>query len=384
MESPQSREGVAESGCPDRQEVSQQNVRGSDSRAVTLKPAFASPYAFYSSLHERYLLHLNDDPFSLEAFMTQHLKMGGAYWALTALWLLGNGSGAGPSSKAGDTKNASVASNASVFLERERELCDWVLSCQHPSGGFAQGPGQDPHITSTHYALLLLVGMNKLHLVDTARVAAWVKNLKTPAGGFKGDEWGECDTRFAYCGVASLTLVGHLDRETANETALYVQRCRNSDGGFGWIPGGESHAASVFCCLAALALSEGLSCVDKEQLALWLLDRQVGGGGFNGRPEKAPDVCYSFWILASLCILGYMDWVDTKGLTEFILQAQDDEEGGIADRPGDVSDVFHTYFGIAALSLMQTVPGIHKVHPVLSLPCDVVRRANLPQCVLWE
>nr|CEL77812.1 TPA: geranylgeranyl transferase type II beta subunit, putative [Toxoplasma gondii VEG] len=383
MESPQSEEGDREgSGCLDGKETFPKNVKGGDTGAAILKPAFPSEYAFYRSLHERYLLHLNDDPFSLEAFLTQHLKMGGAYWALTTLWLLGNGSGTGSSWS--EVKSASVACEASVFLKREKELCDWVLSSQHHAGGFAQGPGQDPHITSTHYALLLLVGMNKLHLVDTDKVAAWVKSLQTPAGGFKGDEWGECDTRFAYCGVASLTLIGQLDRKTAEGTALYVQRCRNSDGGFGWIPGGESHAASVFCCLAALALCESLGCVDKEQLALWLIERQVEGGGFNGRPEKAPDVCYSFWILASLCILGYMDWVDTKGLTEFILQAQDEEDGGIADRPGDVSDVFHTYFGTAALSLMQTVPGIHKVHPVLSLPCDVVRRSDLPQCVLWE
>lgn len=26
---------------------------------------------------------------------------------------------------------------------------------------------------------------------------------------------------------------------------------------------------------------------------------------------------------------------------------QDDENGGIADRPGDMADVFHTFFGVA-------------------------------------
>lgn len=28
---------------------------------------------------------------------------------------------------------------------------------------------------------------------------------------------------------------------------------------------------------------------------------------------------------------------------------QDDENGGIADRPGDMADVFHTFFGVAGI-----------------------------------
>ncbi|PHJ22308.1 rab geranylgeranyl transferase type ii beta subunit [Cystoisospora suis] len=345
------------------------------------EPNFRSKYVFYCSLHKDYLLHLDDDPYSLEAFLTNHLKMGGAYWGLTAMWLLGCGSGAAGEDccRIREGRNYQAA-----VLSREQELCEWVLSSQHTGGGFAQGPGQEPHITSTHYALLLLAGLNKLSMVERDKTANWVKSLMTSAGAFRGDEWGECDSRFAYCAVASLTLLDRLDRRTARATALYIQKCKNADGGFAWVPGGESHAASAFCCLAALALCEGLGCVNKEKLATWLIERQTEAGGFNGRPEKAPDVCYSFWILASLCIIGYADWVDTRSLTEFILQAQDADTGGIADRPGDVSDVFHTYFGIAALSLMQTVQGIQEIHPVLSLPQSVVRRAHLPQCILWR
>ena len=36
--------------------------------------------------------------------------------------------------------------------------------------------------------------------------------------------------------------------------------------------------------------------------------------------------------------------------------------GGIADRPGDMVDVFHTLFGIAGLSLLG-YPGLRKVDP---------------------
>jgi len=41
---------------------------------------------------------------------------------------------------------------------------------------------------------------------------------------------------------------------------------------------------------------------------------------------------------------------------------QDPELGGIADRPDDMVDVFHTVFGIAGLSLIN-YPDLQEVDP---------------------
>ena len=50
------------------------------------------------------------------------------------------------------------------------------------------------------------------------------------------------------------------------------------------------------------------------------------------------------------------DYINLEALRKYILHCQDLEEdgtgGGIADRPGNETDVFHTFFGLAALSLM--------------------------------
>lgn len=37
---------------------------------------------------------------------------------------------------------------------------------------------------------------------------------------------------------------------------------------------------------------------------------------------------------------------------------QDEDDGGISDRPEDMTDVYHTFFGIAGLSLMGYVLGL--------------------------
>ncbi len=55
---------------------------------------------------------------------------------------------------------------------------------------------------------------------------------------------------------------------------------------------------------------------------------------------------------------------------------QDPDGGGIADRPGDMVDVFHTVFGLAGLSLLG-YPGLQDVDPVYCMPADLIERMGL-------
>ena len=52
---------------------------------------------------------------------------------------------------------------------------------------------------------------------------------------------------------------------------------------------------------------------------------------------------------------------------------QDEEDGGISDRPEDMVDVYHTFFGIAGLSLMGFT-GLQQVDPTFALPAAVIDR----------
>ena len=38
-------------------------------------------------------------------------------------------------------------------------------------------------------------------------------------------------------------------------------------------------------------------------------------------------------------------------------RCQDEEDGGIAERPGNLADIFHTFFGVAGLSLLGHFDG---------------------------
>ncbi|XP_065862821.1 geranylgeranyl transferase type-2 subunit beta 1-like isoform X4 [Euphorbia lathyris] len=200
-----------------------------------------------------------------------------------------------------------------------------------------------------------------------------VAGLQNEDGSFSGDEWGEVDTRFSYIAICCLSLLHRLDKINVEKAVNYILRCKNMDGGFGCTPGGESHAGQIFCCVGALAITGSLHHVDKDLLGWWLCERQVKSGGLNGRPEKLPDVCYSWWVLSSLIIIDRVHWINKEKLIKFILNCQDTEKGGISDRPDDAVDVFHTYFGVAGLSLLE-YPGVKPIDPAYALPVQVINK----------
>ncbi|KAL9046588.1 MAG: hypothetical protein Q9214_000612 [Letrouitia sp. 1 TL-2023] len=265
--------------------------------------------------HVKYIQSLDRRKDELEYWLTEHLRLNGVYWGLTALHLLGR-----PDA-----------------LPRN-ETIEFVLSCQHQNGGFGAAPGHDAHMLYTVSAVQILTMVDALDELETRgkggreRTGKFIADLQNRANGsFAGDEWGETDTRFLYGALNALSLLDLLSLVDLAKAVEYVHACANFDGGYGVSPGAESHAGQIFTCVGALAIADRLDLVDRDRLGGWLSERQLESGGLNGRPEKLED---------------------------------DTEMGGIADRPGDMVDVFHTVFGVAGLSLLG-FPGLESVDAVL-------------------
>ena len=260
-----------------------------------------------------------------------------------------------------------------------------MLSCQHENGGFGAAPGHDAHLLYTVSAVQVLVMVDALgelegkgkggrkgiarcrtsvflveEWADVMADIAGLQNRET--GTFAGDEWGEEDTRFLYASLNALSLLGELQLVDTEKAVDYIVSCSNFDGGYGASPGAETHSMQIWVCVAALTILGRMDLVDKDKLGRWLSERQTEGGGLNGRPEKLADVCYSWWVASSLQLIERLHWIDGGKLARYILQCQDTELGGVADRPGDMVDVFHTCFGIAGLSLLEW-PGVEDVDP---------------------
>jgi len=312
--------------------------------------------------HVKYIQSLDTRKDELEYWLTEHLRLNGLYWGLTALHLLGH-----PDA-----------------LPRN-ETIDFVLSCQTDSGGFGAAPGHDAHLSYTVSAVQILAMVDGFGELERRgreggkmAVGIYIANLQNrETGTFAGDEWGEEDTRFLYSSLNALSLLHLLNLVDIDLAVDYIISCANFDGGYGVSPGAESHSGQIFACLSALSIAKRLDTVDKDRLGRWLSERQVEGGGLNGRPEKLEDVCYSWWVASSLTTIGRLHWIDGGKLTEFILKCQDSEQGGFADRPGDMVDVFHTVFGIAGLSLLE-FPGLEEVDAAYCMPKKVIERVLGP------
>ncbi|KAK4577395.1 hypothetical protein RGQ29_027763 [Quercus rubra] len=300
--------------------------------------------------HVQYILSAERRKDDFVSVVLEHLRMNGAYWGLTTLDLLGK------------------LDTVDVY-----EVVSCVMKCQHESGGFGGNIGHDPHVLYTLSAVQVLALFDKLNVLDIDKVTNYIAGLQNEDGSFSGDIWGEVDTRFSYIAICCLSILHRLNKINVEKAVSYILSCKNLEGGFGCTPGGESHAGQIFCCVGALAITGSLHHIDKDLLGWWLCEWQVKSGVLNGRPEKLPDVCCSWWVLSSLIMIDRVHWINKEKLVEFILDCQDMENGGISDRQDDAVDVYHTYFGVAGLSLLEYL-GLKATDPTYALPVDVVSR----------
>jgi geranylgeranyl transferase type-2 subunit beta len=146
---------------------------------------------FCTGKHVTYIRELSADTESFEYLVTQHLRMSGVYWGLTASALLGT-----------DLKKETSYAG----------MVEWILQCQDPvSGGFGGNVNHDPHMLYTLSALQILALYDQLDVVDSEKVGAFVSSLQMEDGSFAGDKWGEIDTRFSYCALSIMSILGQLD-----------------------------------------------------------------------------------------------------------------------------------------------------------------------------
>jgi geranylgeranyl transferase type-2 subunit beta len=87
--------------------------------------------------HIQYIQTLDKRKDEYEYWLTEHLRLNGLYWGLTALHLLGR-----PDA-----------------LPRD-EVLDFVVSCLHENGGFGAAPGHDAHMLYTVSGVQILATLD--------------------------------------------------------------------------------------------------------------------------------------------------------------------------------------------------------------------------------
>ncbi|KJZ80073.1 hypothetical protein HIM_00787 [Hirsutella minnesotensis 3608] len=346
----------------------------------------------------------------------------------------------------------------------------WVLSLQHPAGGFCGSsthslPG--PHaargsanLAATFFALLLLglaAGTDAEARVAFAgvrrgKLLRWLRALQRPDGSFgqvlwDGEPCGGRDTRHAYLASGIRWMLrGHVSpgHESPGHDAWVpdvdvdamvrsIHQGQTYDGGLAEASAHESHAGYAYCGIAALHLLRysDPSCSskpsvwspdDKRTLLSFLANRPfqylaseeageeadeenflepgLGGSpaegpayiGYNGRWNKKADTCYCWWVagaLESLTTGGNIQMLDGRGMVSvqpsrrYILDITQHRIGGFSKSVGGPPDVFHSFLGLAALSLMGE-PELKDFDVALCCSSDTRRKLELARQGLLE
>ncbi|XP_025822089.1 geranylgeranyl transferase type-2 subunit beta 1-like isoform X3 [Panicum hallii] len=253
----------------------------------------------------------------------------------------------------------------------------YIVTVEKKKDSFESLVMEHIRLNGAYWGLTTLDLLHKLHAVDAAEVVDWIMSCYHPeSGGFGGNVGHDPHVLYTLSAVQVLCLFDRLDVLDIDKVAdcQMLLDCKMRMDHFLVISGVKS--TLVFCCVGALAITGSLHHIDRDLLGWWLCERQCKDGGLNGRPEKLADVCYSWWVLSSLIMIDRVHWIDKEKLAKFILNCQDKENGGISDRPDNAVDIYHTYFGVAGLSLME-YPGVKPMDPAYALPLDVVNRIFL-------
>ncbi|KAL0456710.1 UNVERIFIED_CONTAM: Geranylgeranyl transferase type-1 subunit beta [Sesamum latifolium] len=189
------------------------------------------------------------------------------------------------------------------------------------------------HLASTYCALAILktVGYD-LSLIDSELLLKSMKDLQQPDGCFMPiHTGGETDLRFVFCAAAICSMLENwsgMDREKAKE---YIVNCQ------------------IFVTLMdGSSFSVAGGATSRHKMA-----------AFKVEPTKPTDTCYAFWVGGVLRILGADTFINESALRGFLLTCQS-EYGGFSKFPRLLPDLYHSYYGYCAYSLLKE-PGLNSL-----------------------
>ncbi|CAD7948876.1 unnamed protein product [Amoebophrya sp. A25] len=277
--------------------------------------------------------------------------------------------------------------------EFRKRMVTFLTQCICPRhGGFGGGPKQLSHMATTYAGVAALcIGESFAAAnLDRELMYRFLLARKDPkTGGFSMHADGELDIRGTYCAIAVASMLQILTPELAERVDEYVLSHQSWDGGLSGEPGLEAHGGYSYCGFAALAiLGCAVDTLDVERLLHWLCHRQMSlEGGYQGRTNKLVDSCYSFWQGATFALVRHAyefaqasegglsedgvgevglrvlpdvpkghSWTQPEPLQMYVfLACQDEERGGLRDKPGKRPDFYHTCYSLSGVSVNQSV-----------------------------
>ncbi|ROW00041.1 hypothetical protein VPNG_08340 [Cytospora leucostoma] len=301
---------------------------------------------------------------------SQRMTLG--FFIITAIDLLSPSSTSTPTpEQASQPSNNSNKPTTNLLNQTERRtLRQWVLSCQHPQGGFCGSPthvlppqhqhSANANIAATYFALLLLAMLaydedaeSAFAGVDRVKTLQWLRRLQRPEDGSFGEVvydlpqqpaagegtgtgtgnakvvvGGGKDMRYCYLAATIRWILrggdddivpggeGYVEDIDIDALVAHIRRSQTYDGGFSESFRHESHAGYAYCAVAALAL------LDRPLESQGVEAKAAGGEG-----EQTPYYKRSQALQKGISdIPGFISFLVSRQFTYLEPSEEDDDE----------------------------------------------------------
>jgi len=278
---------------------------------------------------------------------------------------------------------------------KRRECLQWLTRLQRPDGSFGEtlvqgtiNGGTDSRFgycaTGVRYVLR---GTYEGEIegcpdVEIDNFVTCIRSAETYDGGISDAPYHEAHAGFTYCAVGALSNINRLPSQpysalpgtpspndsltnpsllikwlVSRQTATICEEDEIDTYGDETDTAETCHDAHSFVYQDDFVSKQGQMNYQGRPSINFSLDWT----GFNGRCNKIADTCYAFWVHGSLSILNQSNLPNTKSLRRWLLERTVHPQlGGFGKIAGDLPDLYHSYLGLAALSLL----GEEKLKPL--------------------
>ncbi|KAF2429855.1 terpenoid cyclases/Protein prenyltransferase [Tothia fuscella] len=230
--------------------------------------------------------------------------------------------------------------------------------------------------------------------VDADKLVECVRISQTYDGGISEAPFHEAHGGFTYCALAALSFAGHLPKPGENSSAglsdvnhtiawlVSRQTATLEEEDLLDTYGDETdtiatcHDAHSFVAMKGFRdTKNGKDSFDDRPTSNYHLQWV----GFNGRCNKIADTCYSWWVGASLSLLDKVSLASPDPNRHYLLDKTQHIVGGFGKVAGNPPDLYHSFLGLAALSVMGLEKELKPIDATVCISTDACTHlAKLP------
>ncbi|KAF2109043.1 geranylgeranyl transferas-like protein type i beta subunit [Lophiotrema nucula] len=281
---------------------------------------------------------------------------------------------------------------------KRREILQSLLKLQRPDGGFGQSVGEKDRVeggNDTRFGYMgaavrwILRGtvegpVDGVPDIDVDKFVKCVQISETYDGGISEEPFHEAHAGFTCCAIGALYFVDRLPLKASQPPDDRIRGLTNLPMTLHWLVsrltltldeedavdtlGDETDSAATchdshsFVKLGSYPSEGGKLSFLEQPTSHFELDWV----GVNGRCNKIADTCYAFWGCAPLKMLDHLELIDTRPIRRWLLDKTQHVVGGFSKLPGDPPDIYHSYLGLAILSIFGE-PGLKDVDAALCM-----------------